>query len=62
MNREQENTKLTLYRNQLPEISQMQTWIESGSAKVQVEVKAPTNPILSPNSSLTLYLSIFYVQ
>jgi hypothetical protein len=62
MNREQENTKLTLDRNQLLGISQMQTWIESGSAKVQVEEKAPTNPVLSPNSSLTLYLSIFYVQ
>jgi hypothetical protein len=56
MNREQENTKLTLDRNQSPEVSQMHTWIESGSAKVQVEEKALTNPVLSPNSFLPLYL------
>jgi hypothetical protein len=40
----------------------MQAWAEPEFAKVQVEERSPTIPVLSPNSSLTLYLTIFYVQ
>jgi hypothetical protein len=35
---------------------------EPKSAKVQAVEIAPTNPVLSPNSSLTLLLTIFYVK
>jgi hypothetical protein len=43
-------------------MSQTQAWAEPESTKVQVEERAPTILVLSLNSPLTLYLTIFYVQ
>ena len=43
-------------------MSQTQARTEPESAKVQVEERAPTILVLSLNSPLTLYLTIFYVQ